>query len=425
MDDHEVTVQRLAETRFRLHYLNEGVVVLVDRLRDTADGLRAELSIMDVTGSRLHFGSYNLLSGQWRKAVAQACNQQLRAQWTALLDDLCLRIVQHWREPQAPVSLAEVPVHPEQYLVWPLLLREAPTILYGDGGTGKSLIALALGAEVASGHVLVPGTRLETHPGPTLYLDWEDSPAVHRARLDRMCRAAGIDMPRELWHLSMHAPLPDAVDHVEEFVRTHGVGLVVVDSLALAAGADPWAAEPTLRVYRALRRLGCSSLIIAHVSKADLNGGGDRRPYGTVFSRNAARSAWEVQQSRSDDGRLGLLLKHTKSNWGPLHRPLAMLVEFDDGIRLAASTVSQLAEETDMDRMDRRDLVLDLVRNRGSVSAKEVAQVLGVSESSARNLLHRLKARGLVWSVEDPGQPTRWVLPAKRHHREEDVPSWV
>lgn len=426
MDEHEVELEQLSQSRYRLRYPLEGVVVVADRVRDVGDGIKAELAIYDLTGRRLYFSAVNLLSSTWRKSVAAACAERLPASWTEIVDDVCTRVVRAYRTPRAPQRLSEVRQQADQYLLWPLLLQDAPVVLYADGGTGKSLLALALAIQVATGRTVVPGTRLEVAPTGVLYLDWEDTEATHAARLARLCNGLGIPMPENLWHLRMHAPLRDCVDEVEAFVREHQVGLVDVDSLALAAGADPWAAEPILEVYRSLRQLGCASLVVAHISKSDL-AGRDRRPYGSVFARNAARSAWELQQVATSDGQIGLILRHAKSNWGPRHRPLAVRVLFDDdggAIRIAQATVSELAQEGEADQLDRREVVLDFVRSRGCVTVKDVAGLLGCSDSAAKNLLHRMRQQGVLFSVMEDGA-TRWMLAARRRHREEADPDWL
>ncbi|MDR7400048.1 MAG: crosslink repair DNA glycosylase YcaQ family protein [Armatimonadota bacterium] len=426
MEDHEVELQELSHSRYRICYPAEGVVVVADRVRDIHDGIKAELTVYDLTGRQLYFASVNLLSSSWRKSVAAACAERLPASWTDIVDDVCTRVVRAYRTPRAPQRLSEVRQQADQYLLWPLLLRDAPVILYADGGAGKSLLALALAIQVATGRTVVPGTRLEVAPTGVLYLDWEDTETIHAARMAKLCNGLGIPMPENLWHLRMHAPLRDCVDEVEAFIREHQVGLVDVDSLALAAGADPWAAEPILEVYRALRQLGCASLVVAHISKSDL-AGRDRRPYGSVFARNAARSAWELQQVATSDGQMGLILRHTKSNWGPRHRPLAMRVIFDDPgntIRVKQATVSELAQEGEADQLDRREVIIDFIRSRGQVTVKDVAALIGCSESAAKNLLHRMRQQGVLFSVLEDGT-TRWMLAARRRHIEEAAPDWL
>lgn len=423
MQDHEVHLEQLSSSRYRLRYPLEGVVVVADRVRDSGDGIRAELTVLDLTGRRLHFAAVNLLSSQWRRSTASACAERLQASWTEILEDVCTRVVQAYRTPRKPQRLAEATYQADRYLLWPLLLQDAPVLMYADGGAGKSLCALALGLQVATGRPVVPGTRLETDPAGVLYLDWEDTEATHAARLRRLCNGLDLPVPQNAWHLPMHAPLADCAEDVEAFVREHNVGLVIVDSLALAAGADPWAAEPILGVYRALRQIGCASLVVAHVSKADL-AQKDRRPYGSVFARNAARAAWELQQVATASGEIGLVLRHAKSNWGPKHRPLAVRVVFDEdgaAIRLERATVSDLAREGEADQLDRREVILDLIRARGKVSARDVSETLGCSDSAARSALNRLRQQGLVLSL-DEGQTRWWVLAARRRYRQDTQP---
>ena len=64
----------------------------------------------------------------------------------------------------------EVP-GPRRYLVKDLILAAYVTLLYGDGGVAKSLLALALAVAVAGGSGKWLGREVESCP--VLYMDFE------------------------------------------------------------------------------------------------------------------------------------------------------------------------------------------------------------------------------------------------------------
>src|SRR5262249_58943095 len=109
------------------------------------------------------------------------------------------------------------------------------------------------------------------------------------------------------------------------------VGFVIVDSLAPAAGVEPESADSTIRAMNALRSFtGTTRLVLAHVSKATADqASGAARPYGSVFVRNLARSAWELRRAE-EAGADELLLAayHRKPNGGPRALPLRLRLRF-------------------------------------------------------------------------------------------------
>jgi DNA-binding transcriptional ArsR family regulator len=258
------TIRRYGDDRFVVDYESYAVSVHVDRVRESGDGLRAELTFYDSTGRLLHFSSQNLLSSSWRKGLAAALAQKFRTDWAELIDDLCVAVVQEYRTPPRAVLLWDIP-EDDLRPVWhlePVLPLDVPTVLYGDGGTGKSLLAMGLAAQIASGKPVIPGTQPVPQDlvGPVVYLDWEDDPDEHRRRLARICEGHGIDGRPPVHYIRMVQPLAGAASDVAQQVEELGAVALVLDSLAHAAGSDPWRDEPNLEVFRALRSIGKTAL---------------------------------------------------------------------------------------------------------------------------------------------------------------------
>ena len=103
------------------------------------------------------------------------------------------------------------------------ILPKHPSILFGDGGTGKSTIALYLAGE------------LEKRGISTLYLDWELDEHDHRHQLERLF---GPDMPDVKYH-RCERPLSIEVEGLTEKICTTGVEFVICDSVAFACDGPP------------------------------------------------------------------------------------------------------------------------------------------------------------------------------------------
>jgi DNA-directed RNA polymerase specialized sigma24 family protein len=420
------TIRRYGDDRFVVDYESYAVSVHVDRVRESGDGLRAELAFYDSTGRLLHFSSQNLLSSSWRKGLAAALAQKFHTDWAELIDDLCVAVVQDYRTPPKAVLLWDIPeddLRPTWHLE-PILPLGVPTVLYGDGGTGKSLLAMGLAAQIASGKQVLPGTRSvpEDLVGPVVYLDWEDDPDEHRRRLARICEGHGIDGRPPVHYIRMVQPLAGAASDVAQQVEELGAVAVVLDSLAHAAGSDPWRDEPNLEVFRALRSIGKTALVITHVSKVDLRDREDQRPYGTVFVRNAGRNAWWVQQGRIyDEERTdwAVVLTHHKSNRVGRQKRVFLRIKVGRVIRFEPMSPEEAVQEGVP--VELRGVIQDLLRRRHGLTHVQIAEELQLDPERVRSVLRRMRDQGLLMSKLESaaggrGNITRWFL-SERHRK--------
>ena len=124
------------------------------------------------------------------------------------------------------------------------LPRQHPSILFGDGGTGKSYIALYVAGRIAEQDISVA------------LFDWELAGEDHRDRLERLFSDG---MPRVLY-CRCERPLVYEVDRLRRIVRDKGVQYAVYDSVAFASDGPPEAAEVAGRYFRAVRQIGGGSL---------------------------------------------------------------------------------------------------------------------------------------------------------------------
>jgi hypothetical protein len=82
---------------------------------------------------------------------------------------------------------------PRRYLVKDLVLAAYVTLLHGDGGVAKSLLALALGVAVSGASEQWLGREVETCP--VLYVDFELDAEEQARRVHQLCRGQGLSEP--------------------------------------------------------------------------------------------------------------------------------------------------------------------------------------------------------------------------------------
>jgi hypothetical protein len=127
------------------------------------------------------------------------------------------------------------------------------------------------------------------------------------------------EMPRISYCRCEH-PLTFEVDRLRRIRKEHNIDFAFYDSVAFACDGRPEDAEVAARDFRAVREIGCGSLHIAHVNKSEEH---DRKPFGSSFWHNGARSTLFVRavEQTGDDKILRLGFFNRKSNLGRfIHR---------------------------------------------------------------------------------------------------------
>jgi len=204
------------------------------------------------------------------------------------------------------------------------------TILAGDPGLGKSLLAAHLTARLTCGGL---GKARNA-----LVLTAEDSPEhTVRPRLD----AAGADLERvtfgwlEREGLPTPFMLPTDVGELRAIAHERKAALIVIDPLAahLAGGVNSWKDQEVRTALAPLSSLakatGAAIVIVAHLNKGQSDDPLQRLG-GSIGIPAAARSVLLLARDPDDpEGEHGgqRVLAHVKSNLGPLAASLRYEIE--------------------------------------------------------------------------------------------------
>jgi AAA domain len=139
---------------------------------------------------------------------------------------------------------------PRRYLLKDLVLSSYVTLLYGDGGVAKSLLALALAVAVSGGSEEWLGREVEN--GPVLYLDFELDAEEQARRVHQLCRGAGLAEPPDglLYMSALGHTAREAFTAALEACEEHGVKLLVLDSLGPALQGDAEASRDVISFFQ-------------------------------------------------------------------------------------------------------------------------------------------------------------------------------
>ncbi len=304
-----------------------GITLELDRLRREHEELHGELTVRieknleivrTIAGNVIHQADFNLSSTRARNERAKLLHARApikNIDWPGAIEDLCYQTFAKERAGNDVIDLRTLP-KPEADTSLTLynleFPKKSPTILFGDGGSGKSYLALYF-----AGYLQSKGLRVG-------YFDWECEPNDHRRRLERLF---GSEMP-QVFYCECQRSLHDEVDRLSKIVRESKLDYAIYDSVAFACEGPPEAAESASRYFRATRRIGIGSLHIAHINKSDNH---DQKPFGSTFWHNGARSTWFVKAVNDDrqNGSLEIGLYNRKSNLGPLCNPVGLQFQFE------------------------------------------------------------------------------------------------
>jgi hypothetical protein len=391
----EPEVQRVGD-EFTVTWTARGVALEFQNVRPGSDGVRADVAAM-LHGQELDWGALPLASTTARVSRAgKLAKLTPGLPWGEMLDAACATVARLIRAGEPAVVLQPKPRQGEAYLFEPLVpLAGRATVLHADGGSGKSLLAVALGLSGFHCRAL-PGLSAPARSTRCLYLDWECDQATAEDREHKLAAGLGVSGEGAIVYRRMMVPLLEAAGAIRRDVLTYGIGLVVVDSLQYAvasAGDRGDVSGPYTGLFNALRTLGpdVTALVLAHHSHA----GDDKReahPYGSRFIHNACGSRWELRadrEERTDTRSAALLLGlyHRKANDDWLRPPLALRIVFDpDATRITSGDMKDspaLLERAPL--WDRAQALL----STGALDVKTVAEHLGVKEDTARKCLDR------------------------------------
>jgi len=334
-------------TRYVMTVPPYGLTFDLDRVRRERHEFWGELIVKcDIKGAKtvdsiLAAADFNLSGQQSRTTRAKYLAERAQApeiDWISLLEEFCQRVILFDREGADAPALKDIPP-PEKGDGWTVdgltLLERQPVILFGDGGQGKSLIALYLAGQLAQRGIQV------------LYCDWEFDGESHR---DRYGAIFGDAMPAGLRYCRCDRPLAAEADRLRRLVSQYQTQYLICDSIvfACAPGIPAESAEAAATYFQSLRQIGVGSFNLAHTTKQNGEKEDTRqqqKPFGSGFWHNGARATWFLKGVEERRGRLAVGLYPRKANLGALGPAIGWVIDFTgDGISFSRTDVADHGE---------------------------------------------------------------------------------
>ena len=315
----------------------------LSKVHEHSDGYTAmfHIGILGVAGldDGPIFNSTVQLAGSRSKAdAARACEKRVPDgfDWLAMIEFAANLVIEQMEAGGEIEDLATGEADMEtRYVVPPLLIEQDPTMLYGMGGTGKSLLSMGLSAAIAGG--LSEFCGMPAYVGKVLYLDYEGNAASGRRRLQKITTGLGIESRPHVLYQRGEASLPSMAAGLARRITQEKIEVLIVDHAAIACGGDPNAAETANAYFRALRSLRLrASLTVAHRAKAD-----GQYPLGSIGWWNGPRLIWRAIMSGGDDNALHVGLANVKANEDRKAPPIALKILFGESITFQREAASK------------------------------------------------------------------------------------
>ncbi len=376
----------------------EGAQITVKDITITGrDGPRAEVWARDTTVGHLHVGMMNLLSTTSKHTFIKAVIARAPGtNWSDAVEQACVLAVEEHREGESlQLLVPEFREGGRDYAVAPLVPMGLPTLLFGDGGCGKSYLSLAIARAIALGEPLAGMTAAEYRPA---YLDWEWGEEEHAERLYRL---GGGDIT--LLYQACRTSLVSQVRALGRKLDKEEVNFLIIDSLGLAAGGDPREPDVVLSFFGALRELGRTALVVHHVPKDS------KEPYGSVYIRNSVRSAWYMVRSQArNNGEFLAALRHRKTNFSGFEKDIGLRFRFtEDRTEIESTDARSVPELSDGSPLRQR--IYDLLDGAEPQAANDIAVALDVPASQVSVRLSEMKRSETVVNVSGA-----WALRSQR-----------
>ena len=339
-----------------------------------------------------------------------------------------------------PPAWRDVPLEPMRWLAARRIPAGDVTILSGDGGGGKTTVALQLAVSVERGRGDWLGTTCES--GAVIFFSGEEPEHEMRRRLDRVARKRGCE-PADIENLHFHFADPDACllaisrrdgtmapTPLFESLRAAALdlrpALIVVDSIAATFGGnqnDRVHARTFVAMFRRLaQEADCAVLLLDHPSLSGITNGTGRG--GSMDWQNATRARLHLETINDADDGTERILEVKKTNYGPCGEKVKL--RWEDGcfvMQSAAATPAQASAYSAADQvyLDCLDVATAQGRNvfpgtgknyaPGVFADTPEAKAKGVGKRGLIAAQERLFSAGLIWNEPfgPPGRGSRRV----------------
>lgn len=346
---------------------------------------------------------FNLESARTRTELAKemAIRYKIKEQidWKNLIEFLSIKTIREYEKGEPIIKLtSNDKITPLKYLIYPIAPLHKPTVLFGEPGSGKSQLLVALNMVMALPWVDNP-LKLVSPQAPVVALlcDYEADPEDIQRQLVSLTKGMNLSQI-QLHYRRCSLPLADDIEAIRNHIDDIGATCLLIDSMSLAAGEDLNAMKTATAYFRTLRQLkDITTISLAHTSKEKESK--YKTIIGSVLWEAGARSVWEVR-GEEDEDTFNIGLFHRKSNLSKKSKPLGYRITYENDLPVSIEWFDPKNIPEFLERMDISQQIIELLKN-GTLPDEKIAEQLGKSLGNCRVSLSRLKKRNITKKVNE------------------------
>ncbi|MCD7860105.1 MAG: AAA family ATPase [Firmicutes bacterium] len=323
------------------------------------------------------------------------------------------------KKPLSIIPMDSVKIAPVQWLWYPYIPFGKVTILQGDPGCGKTMLALNLAARISNGEAL-PFCNTALPPMPVLYQTAEDG--IDDTIKPRLVEARA-NCKNILFIDECSDPLCFTDERIEAAIRQVGAKLLILDPMSAYIGDVSMNQANEVRssfrpLYEVASATGCAILIVAHMNKL-LGTSALYRTNGSIDIAGSVRSILSVGKRKG--AKTERIMVHIKSNLAAVGP--AMIYELTDKIewtRQEDVNPDELFSLFGSDRKTKRSQAEDeLLRllSAGDKPATAIEQHFQKQGISYRTVTEAKKSLRILSYRK--GNQSMWSLPPELRNKED------
>lgn len=384
MADHPYEQANLVVRRRGLGYYaaipGAGIALRLDNIHESRGEVSGTLTVERTGYTEPLLGGvrFNIVAHGTRSSIAKLLsNRSNGVSWDGIVESFAAHCDALHRQGEPFEEVGSLPdTAKPTFLFRPFVLEDDVTMVYADGGVGKTTLSLAIAASVISGTTVIRGLPPNV-TGNVMWLDWETNRRATDSHLKAICTGAEIPTVSLIYRRCTR-PLHEMVESVAEKRDEAGVVLTIVDSVgqAMGGGKEGAAVEDTAnRLFAALAQIGGTALVIDHVAKVNP----DRRPYGSQYKWNNCRAAWYMRNRGGQDTDTHVILSNEKHNNTAKYPPIGLhYVWSEDRLTVVSEAAQEVVVYEQPRTRTQADDIADAILDAGhALSPGEIAVALG------------------------------------------------